>query len=478
MIDPTLRRLQPWQALRFDPWRDLTLLAFGLMELSWLTPWYLLLSAAVTRAVSLPRAALFFGLVFIAANLLTRWADSQAPQAGRLLWAGLFGLGSWLGFHTLIYAVGGLTIEVILSRLNTSNAQAAFPAEFLIVAAVGWLIYRATLPERHIFGPARLLSEFRLGLIAFLFYGLAALAAGETLRAGLLYVFLFAGLLTLSSGRIATLQYSRSGQRSSFDRTRLFGLLLFVVAIIGLTLATAALFNSDLVYQLFDWLYALVIDGLALLSGPLLLWFTTRRPLVIGGASSTTLPTPAATPLPEEPTAETGPGLVHLLPQMGPLLLWLALIGALLAVLFALRRSWGSTRTSAAEYETLEGEGALSLLQQVARRLWEEAAARLGPRRLEQQLAAQRIRRVYAALLDQAAQAGAPRPAALTPAEYQPTLSRLFPAAQPELALITEAYQRVRYGELPETLAEVQAVEDAYRRVVGEQRWAHHAGEN
>jgi hypothetical protein len=39
---------------------------------------------------------------------------------------------------------------------------------------------------------------------------------------------------------------------------------------------------------------------------------------------------------------------------------------------------------------------------------------------------------------------------------------------QPDLAAITYAYLRVRYGELSETLQEVEAVEAAWKRIAAE----------
>jgi hypothetical protein len=63
---------------------------------------------------------------------------------------------------------------------------------------------------------------------------------------------------------------------------------------------------------------------------------------------------------------------------------------------------------------------------------------------------------------------GRPRPAALTPLEFLPVLGDLFPGLEGDLALITSAYVWVRYGELPETQAEMDEVEAAWKRVQAE----------
>ena len=60
---------------------------------------------------------------------------------------------------------------------------------------------------------------------------------------------------------------------------------------------------------------------------------------------------------------------------------------------------------------------------------------------------------------------GEQRSPADTPLEYMANLERLFPTSQEELALITYAYLRVRYGELPETREQVEDVENAWELI-------------
>jgi hypothetical protein len=58
-----------------------------------------------------------------------------------------------------------------------------------------------------------------------------------------------------------------------------------------------------------------------------------------------------------------------------------------------------------------------------------------------------------------------PRPAAQTPLEYLTTLKKLFPNSKSDLTIITQAYLRVRYAELPETSWEIREVERAWHKV-------------
>ena len=64
-----------------------------------------------------------------------------------------------------------------------------------------------------------------------------------------------------------------------------------------------------------------------------------------------------------------------------------------------------------------------------------------------------------------AAAAGYPRLEAETPYEYLPTLGQVWPDNAAEARLITDAFIRVRYGELPETAEELEAIRAAWRRL-------------
>ncbi|MCA9981506.1 MAG: DUF4129 domain-containing protein [Anaerolineales bacterium] len=76
------------------------------------------------------------------------------------------------------------------------------------------------------------------------------------------------------------------------------------------------------------------------------------------------------------------------------------------------------------------------------------------------------IRRIYQQMVAIAAEDGYPRGEAETPFEYQAQLDALWPQATAETSLITQAYVRVRYGELPETRSELEAIFAAWQQLV------------
>ncbi|MCB8918421.1 MAG: DUF4129 domain-containing protein [Ardenticatenaceae bacterium] len=84
---------------------------------------------------------------------------------------------------------------------------------------------------------------------------------------------------------------------------------------------------------------------------------------------------------------------------------------------------------------------------------------------LLRQFRAATIRRIYGQLCQAAAAQGYARGTAETPYEYLATLARAWPQGTADAGLITDAYVRVRYGEVPETREELQAIRAAWRRL-------------
>lgn len=79
--------------------------------------------------------------------------------------------------------------------------------------------------------------------------------------------------------------------------------------------------------------------------------------------------------------------------------------------------------------------------------------------------AAARIRYIYSRMLALSSRLGEPRPAFATPSEFCPKLQKRLPDAAEDIALITAAYNRIRYGELPETGEEVERVLAAWQKI-------------
>jgi hypothetical protein len=79
--------------------------------------------------------------------------------------------------------------------------------------------------------------------------------------------------------------------------------------------------------------------------------------------------------------------------------------------------------------------------------------------------AALSIRRIYHQMCRAAEGAGYPRPEFQTPYEYLPALAEVWPGNTVASRLITNAFVKVRYGEVPESREELEAIRAAWRQL-------------
>jgi len=75
------------------------------------------------------------------------------------------------------------------------------------------------------------------------------------------------------------------------------------------------------------------------------------------------------------------------------------------------------------------------------------------------------IRHIYRQMCTLAAENGYPRLESETPNEYLVSLAELWPENTDDTIIITEAYNHVHYGEIPETLEEIQRIQNAWNRL-------------
>jgi hypothetical protein len=150
------------------------------------------------------------------------------------------------------------------------------------------------------------------------------------------------------------------------------------------------------------------------------------------------------------------------------LIFWGLVFAVLILIFLRLRRKMvGRSTIIGEDPESLLKRGeAAGLLKKAIRDAFGEWTSRLHP--AQKKLIAARIRLIYAQLMDLCADLGHPRPLGRTPLEFQSEMGELFSNYPNDLDRITQAYIRVRYGEIPESEDEIQAVEDSWKRVAEE----------
>lgn len=132
------------------------------------------------------------------------------------------------------------------------------------------------------------------------------------------------------------------------------------------------------------------------------------------------------------------------------------------------------SRTARHEYEDEEREllgtgEVVGGMRQTLRDGWRRLAGLLGMLRQfglgRDLLAALTIRRIYARMEKMAGVRGYPRTLSETPYEYRQELAQAFPGYDDAIHRITEAYIAVRYGDIPEDRADLEAVRLAWARL-------------
>lgn len=483
MSEPFLLASSPqvFRLPRLNPWEELAYLSMFIMELSWIISGYLLLSGQAGLWLSI----LAFGCILATALFLLRLFEALDIKKTLRRWAFalLILLSLLVGLKLLVYLHEKMTLDLIfrsaLDALNTSDPR--LPSLFPVILLIIVTAYRGAVLAGEEPVPSAVAHSLRLGLVLLGFQGLYAAITVKTIPGafGFLLVFLFAGLLGMTAARIFIGAQSRGGQGLPFERQRVVGL---VVAILGLVLLAglAALLVSSswglrlLMYLvglgglLFQWL----IIAVGILLSPIFLgillvvqWIVNRLLPLLKNISPNPQQNDLLTKLQE--LASRQPVLAVNYPLLNRLLLGGLILTTIVVVALLIRfRSNRGKPAGLGETESLLSQAdLLKQMGQSARNILNELAQRLGLRQSARRLAAQRIRAIYIDLLDLADRLEYPRRLQQTPLEYLPELQNAFPGSRQELAIITQAYLRIRYGELPETLAEVNSIESAWKQV-------------
>jgi hypothetical protein len=472
-IDPLLRKPEP----RLRAWTDIALLAQAGMEMTWVSAWY---AAIFERQVRLPWWGVWLVLLgvvmgtYAAARLMHAWhVRLRVRQALFLLWIILSALGT---LKLVIY----LDVRTDLAYLLMAPVRSLLGSDatllpFLHILFIPLLILRGVFLAEALPEVRSALMNFQLGLTALLLHGLLFLPSHPGFSAGGLFLYLFLGLVTMSTARISGVSSFRGGRLARLNVPWVAGILAGALAVVaaGLLLGRLAVgVPGQVVARVILALFALLGMGIILVLYPVLSLIANLITLVLQqlaerfnsdlfeGLKKSLANLQALTGQLIDRIYPT----LHLVRVVVPLLVLLAVIAAVLL--------WLRLRELDLQMRAEEDAGGLPVgsLAGLLRRLVRQR--KTGGRSFEpgRMLAAARIRRVYAGLMGLCAQMGAARKTSQTPDEYLPRAQGLFPGREADLELITRAYDQVRYGEYPESHQEVEDVLAAWKRIQRQKR--------
>jgi hypothetical protein len=391
-------------------------------------------------------------------------------QAVFLTWILLAGYGS---LKLLLHPNEGLALAALLAlpvrHILTANAP---NADFFHLLGILLLLWRGVRLARTSMTINSAQASFQLGLALLLLYGMFYAPLYPLESALGLYTFLFSGLAGMSMARMANLSELRGGRVPRFSAGWLASVLAAGLAVVGLALLAGWAASGRLV-EVAAYAFVLllaVLTALALLLLTPLFDLMARGLLLLADVVDQVLSRlrsitnlPQVEELAEAINEAVEQAIPYLLAARGFLLLGALLaITAVILLALALRRLRGESLEEEQSERSEPGQMANPLLALFNRLRSSRLAWWRGP---AQVLAAARVRQIYRNLMALSLKLGAARPPSTTPLEFLPRLEGLFPNASRELAAITGAYVRVRYGAYPETRAEVEEVERAWEKV-------------
>jgi hypothetical protein len=292
-------------------------------------------------------------------------------------------------------------------------------------------------------------------------------------------LFFLAGLTAVSLIRVEQLEKNRSGQSISLS-PRWIG-IIFTASLATVTMAglLAAIISGQSLFMAAGWLapfittlsfgWAVVLSTIVHLAQPFLTmlanvidWIATWLENLFNrlGLDQQVQPNldvveMGGTPIPEEVVTVIAPPNFN-----SRILAILLMVAVVLIVSLVLGRLFRQASFASRDSELIGRTGQpedkeLGLGQRLLKRLgllrnWRAAAS---------------IRRIYQQMLTTAADIGYPRGESETPFEFLPTLTEIWPDNTADSQLITQAFVKVRYGELPETEDELAAIDMAWQRL-------------
>ena len=457
-------------------WPQVAVFLLVIVELCWILPWFRMVMQ-VTSAAPVWESALVLGGIMLAAYGL-----GYAMEVLRLM------KNIQLAGFGVLLVVGVLLAENLLlikPAVNGVNSLANLdPGAVLVLFFVIWMWWRGLTLSQDVLRPTTAWRRFELGLLFFMAYlFIASQVSFYRPGFGVFVLFLFSGLLAVVFVRVSYVGINKGSSKNPFD----LRWMLSVSGILGATVALAALVGSLLTGQ-----YKLLLDFLAeaikiliavtvfilglpgLLASYLISPFIPWIKVILSKPLERLFPE-NATGLPY-PLGQTDYELAPLPVSIQTICFWALILLVVVVLIARIRRKLQERRLSTVyEPELLLKKGeAREIIRKALQDALNGLVGRFRPvRRL---IVAARIRRIYTQLMDLCEELNCPRPASTTPYEFLPDLGELFTTQTEDLRLITEAYVRVRYGEFPESNAEIELVESAWQHLQEEGQRLKHTG--
>ena len=468
-MDTTASPSLPQPRLLQDLWSELATVALFLSEITWAAVIFCTLFNHPVAYLEIGAWFVLLGFItYIGARIIAHFtAKRWAMPVFSSLW--LF-VALLLFLKFVIYAGSPLNLwGMLLDPFVNLSKQPVLQSQLWQMLFLVVLLRRAfTLAGSNI-NAWRAVRSFQVGMLVFLFFGFTTTWEHFTLNLTPFLVYLLCALTAMTTSRLATLNGQLNYRLPIFTKTWfgwIFALtiaLILLGSLIGWLTGVALVEFTDMLLQI---LYGIGATLLVILFSPLIALIGLLLPLLDKWLSSLNIQNLGLQQLEflqqlNQIDPEKAAAFNNTVNQAITIMLIAVLVITAVIVIISVRRRALKNATT----------GRDDMVDRAAERKLARAPG-FQPgflrSRLEQAkrwLAAARIRRVYQQLMAYCAKLDNPRLPAFTPLEFLPELSRLFPDHVAEVTMLTDVYQRVRYGEVPESLEELQTILAAWSAV-------------
>jgi hypothetical protein len=451
-------------------WFEFSGLALMTAEVLLLISWY--------GALILPTSAWLFsgvmlGMIYISSHFLFRLMDLLNWNLLIRRIVLIFWVLLCMTYSTqhLLYPAETLSFFELLLRPITDLAYVnAGMQSFWHVILISLLIWRGVSLASQSADEEICLKSLRIGLILFLLFGIFfSTAKSLSVMVSFFGGYLFCILVALSAARIGELGKLRGGKIPQINPAWILGILGCTLLIVVTALFSGWVFSFEEITTLITTTVIFLFVGLTMafvmLLSPLLtliVWLASKLPQL----QEFPLDMESGAEYTVEEVESIITGAVNTQDWLTTIGRPLLLIGILLTIVISTiiglriraRRKHMAVEEQSSPINNRKKMSALPNLIPAS----EHIKRALNLRRLWN---AARIRYVYARLLELSARLGKVRKSASTPLEFQTQLSALFPDHIDNLGIITQAYIKTRYGEVPETDLEVKKVMSAWENI-------------
>lgn len=454
--------------LIYGIWSELAIAARMVMELAVILTWYVTLMPSLKNAIT---AIVFLSSGFVLSHYFSRFLhnfdwEMPAKRAAYAIW-----LLVWLvlGMRILYFSAHegslGDFFSMALRFGDPSAVMEAFWTPFftLLVNLRGISMARYAVTIREA------INSFRMSLVLIILYAIVFSQSIPENFMITIFVFLLFALLSMSFARIADLSSSHGGRLPGFGYQWGIGILLASLIVTILSLVSTEVISMKVAEFLgsgVTLLLQLFLGLIVLVSSPILL------AVVAGVQFILQLLAPNLANITDTINLDSGNELLNQFQEqvsrnihVDPRSLIMLGILVIFVIIILIQLRWNPLkRLVRGEEGTIQSVGAIKITNPL-KNLFGSGFRRRKRPSASSLLAAARVRRIYAQLMELCQHLGKPRPRSATPLEFLPQMEQVFPQNTSGLSLITQAYIKIRYGEYPETTEEIEDVMDAWEDI-------------